>query len=359
MDPSLLIPVPDPIPVHYSWFNIFNISTFFLHIIFVNSMLGMCIIALVKSFKTSDQNILETKEISLRLPFLIAFAINFGVAPLLFVQVLYGNFIYTSSVLMGWYWLMIIPILIMAYYGAYIFDFKFDALKNLPITRLMIIGMSTILFLAIGFLFVNNLTLMQSPEKWLEYFSNSRGTILNLTETTLIPRFLHFIAASIAVGGLFIAAMGKIKVKKEDNADYNHMIVSGMHWFSFATSIQIIIGIWFLMSLPNHIMLMFMGQNSFASFLLILSLGFTMGALFSGFSNKVWLSIVMSILVILPMVLMRDIVRSAYLEPYFSFSDLVIKPQYSSLVLFLISAIIGISLIVYMLQLAARSKKEV
>ncbi|MCK5542087.1 MAG: hypothetical protein KAI40_05295 [Desulfobacterales bacterium] len=202
MDPSLLIPAPDSIPVHFGWFNFFFILTFVLHLLFMNAMLGCSIIALVRSLKGKPGDLFIAKEISLKLPYTIAFAINMGVAPLLFVQVLYGNFIYTSSVLMGWYWLMIIPILIIAYYNAYLFDFKFDSLGS---ARNIVIAVCTVLLLLIAFLFVNNMTLMTSPEKWSQYFSNPNGTILNLTEVTLIPRFLHFTCASVAVGGLFLA----------------------------------------------------------------------------------------------------------------------------------------------------------
>jgi hypothetical protein len=352
MDPSLLIPVPDSIPVHYSWLNIFLILTFILHILFVNTMLGTCIIAFVKSFKSTKDDLITAKEISLKLPYTIAFAINVGVAPFLFIQMLYGNFIYTSSILMGWYWLMIIPILIIAYYSAYLFDFKFDSLGS---KRNIVIAFCTALLLLIGFLFMNNITLMTTPEKWSQYFASPGGTILNLTEPTLIPRFLHFVCASIAVGGLFLAIVGKQKNK----AGFDKMISSGMKWFFYATLVQILIGVWFLMSLPKEIASIFMGGNYFATLLLVLGFILTCMVLFFGFKNRIWLSAVTTMLTIIIMVIMRDIMRTAYLEPYFSLSDLKIEPQYSPMFFFLITAIIGISVITYMLRLAITSRKEI
>jgi hypothetical protein len=56
------------------------------------------------------------------------FSVNFGVAPLLFVQVLYGHFFYASSILMAVFWLAVIPLLIAAYYAAYLYGFRFGAL---------------------------------------------------------------------------------------------------------------------------------------------------------------------------------------------------------------------------------------
>ena len=60
-----------------------------------------------------------------KLPVMIALGINMGVPPLLFLQVVYGNLFYSSSVLMAVYWILIIPLLILAYYGTYIHIFRY------------------------------------------------------------------------------------------------------------------------------------------------------------------------------------------------------------------------------------------
>jgi len=357
MDPSALIPTPDSIPVHWGWLHFFFILTFVLHLLFMNAMLGTGIIALVKSLKGTQKDLPIAKEISLKLPYTIAFTINMGVAPLLFIQVLYGNFIYTSSVLMGWYWLSIIGILIIAYYSAYLFDFKFDTLGS---ARSIFIAVCVILMLLTAFLFTSNITLMLTPEKWPRYFSNPGGTILNLSEPTLIPRFLHFVCASIAVGGLFLAIVGKIKAKikaGKGNNNFEEMISSGMKWFSYATLVQVIIGFWFAASIPKDIILLFLGGSSFATLLFFSGLTGAGAALFFGFKKRVWPSTGAVVFTIIVMVLMRDMVRTAYLKPYFTLSDLKVEPQYSPMILFLVTLIAGIGLIGYMLKLATKQKE--
>ena len=357
MDPSLLIPTPDSIPVHWGWLHFFFILTFVLHLLFMNAMLGTGIIALIKSLKGTRQDLSIAKEISLKLPYTIAFTINVGVAPLLFIQVLYGNFIYTSSVLMGWYWLSIIGILIIAYYSAYLFDFKFDTLGS---ARSIFIAVCVILMLLTAFLFTSNITLMLTPEKWIRYFSNAGGTILNLSEPTLIPRYLHFVCASIAIGGLFLAIIGKIKAKIKAGKGNNHfeeMISSGMKWFSYATLVQVIIGFWFAISLPNDIILLFLGGSSFATLLFFSGLTGAGTALFFGFNKRVWPSAGALVFTVVVMVLMRDMVRTAYLKPYFALSDLKVEPQYSPMIIFLVTLIAGIGLIGYMLKLATKQRE--
>lgn len=91
-----LVPSPDTIPVLWGYFQFLPMLTFALHLHLMNA--------------------------------LVAFTVNFGVAPLLFVQVLYGHLFYASSILMAVFWLAVIPLLIAAYYAAYLYGFRFGVL---------------------------------------------------------------------------------------------------------------------------------------------------------------------------------------------------------------------------------------
>ncbi len=62
-----------------------------------------------------------------RLPTLMVFVINLGIPPLLFAQVLYGCALYTSSVLIGTYWISVILLLMASYYGLYLAAQRADA----------------------------------------------------------------------------------------------------------------------------------------------------------------------------------------------------------------------------------------
>ena len=70
MDPLLLIPKPDAIPVHWGWFYVLLMLTFVLHLLFMNAMLGCGLIALVKSFKQPNEEDPSEKDISVKLPIL-------------------------------------------------------------------------------------------------------------------------------------------------------------------------------------------------------------------------------------------------------------------------------------------------
>jgi hypothetical protein len=353
MDISGLIPIPDPIQVPWGWFYFFLTLTFIIHLVFMNIMLGSGIIALVNSIKDAQKTPPLAKDISLKLPYAIALTINFGVAPFLFLQVLYGHFIYVSSVLMAIYWLSVVGLLILLYYSAYIYDFKFDVLKG---AKIFFIAITVILALIIAFLFTNNMTLMLVPARWATYFHNPSGTILNLTEPTLWPRYLHFVTASIAVGGLFVAFIWS---RKKDHPQAKQNMNQGLQWFTYATIAQILIGFWFLLSLPQHIMLKFMGGSTLYTGIFFLALGSAILTLTFGFKRKILPAIVSTLLTITLMVLIRSFVRTSYLKPYFSMDALEVTLQYSPLIVFLIALSLGLGIIVYMLKIASQAKKEV
>lgn len=56
------------------------------------------------------------------MPKILALAVNFGIAPFLFLQVLYGNYLYPGILLMAVWWMSIVMAVMLAYYGLYISD---------------------------------------------------------------------------------------------------------------------------------------------------------------------------------------------------------------------------------------------
>lgn len=360
MDPATLVPVPDALPVAWGWFQFLLIVTFILHLLFMNAMVGGSIIALVTHLRASGNPPPLVRDLSGKIPHTIAFAVNFGVAPLLFLQVLYGHFFYTSSVLMATYWLSVIGILIVAYYCAYLYKFRFDTLGDHGVK---VLGFAVVLLLVIGFLFTNNMTLMLRPEVWIGYFDQPTGFLLNLNDPTLVPRYLHFMTASVAVGGLLVAGLGWFKVRRQ-YPGAGEQVEMGMGWFTRATVVQIIIGLWFLISLPEDVRSAFLGGSLLHTILLGLAVSAAFLSLFLGYIRQVWPTVSVLSCTVLFMVLMRDLVRRAYLAPYFELSDLAMAkvPQYGLMLLFFVILVAGLVSVFYMLKfgyVALRSEKEV
>ena len=349
-----LIPSPDAIPVHWGWFQVLLIITFLLHLLFMNTMLGSSIIALTREFGTNGAPDNLNKDLSLKLPYTVAFTVNLGVAPLLFMQVLYGHLMYTSSILMAVYWLSIVLLVMIAYYSLYIYDFKFDALGQ---GRRIFIVIAVTLLLFVAFIFTNNMTLMMQPENWVRYFTNPHGTLLNLQEKMLIPRYLHFVVGSIAVGGLFQAVVWEFKHKKKI-ANAKDAVHSGLNWFIGATLVQILIGIWFLSALPKDKMMLFLGNDILRTSLLTIAIVCALCALVFAAKRNVWATLISALSTITIMVIIRDLLRMIWMKPYFSPASLKVVPEYSPMILFLVSFAAGLVVVFYMLKIAATAGKE-
>ena len=73
---------------------------------------------------------LSPRALARRLTVVMTYVINLGVPPLLFAQVLYGRALYTSSVLIGLYWISIIVILTLTYWLLYRFSARLEAGKS-------------------------------------------------------------------------------------------------------------------------------------------------------------------------------------------------------------------------------------
>ena len=60
----------------------------------------------------------------------ISLAITFGIAPLLFIQVILGRFFYTATILVGWAWFGMLVLLTVGYYLNYVAKFRLRAGKG-------------------------------------------------------------------------------------------------------------------------------------------------------------------------------------------------------------------------------------
>lgn len=327
-----IIPSADTIPVAWGWFQFLLLLTFPLHLLAMNAMVGGLAIGVVQHFRGGDSRRRLAHRIAIILPLVIAFAVNFGVAPLLFLQVLYGHFVYTSSILMGLFWISVVPILIVAYYGAYLYDFKFKGLGAAG--KWLALAVLLLLF-CIGYFFSNNMLLMSLPERFSEYFQHRDGSLLVSGQSEFLPRYLHMMTGALAVGGLFVALLGRFRAKAAPELAA-HASAVGMKTFFFMTMVNVGVGTWYLTSLPKQQMLLFMGRDLAATICFIIALLLVIGVLVSSFRQQLMTTLIGTVVLVYLMSFLRSWLRTDMLADYFNLSQLQVAPQYSSMFLFLI-----------------------
>ena len=364
IDPSMVPTIdPNPLPAPYWLFKTLLLVTFTLHIIAMNFMLGGAFLAVIARFTSKGPLSSENKafrnriflDLAKKVPVFLAATITIGIAPLLFVQAIYGQYFYTSTILIAWPWFLLLVILCIAYYGFYYVVYNG---QRRPGPASVVSFISLVLVLIVGFIQSTNVTLMQTPTHWAaKYFASPTGWSNNLSDPTLIPRYLHFVTSAIAVGGILLVLLALARWKS-DREYAIYLFQYGGKAFMYATMAQFIIGTWFLISIPRNFRMIFMGDSPLASALLIAGILGTIAAIFL-MSNALCKQNIrvaaygvsgLLAVVTITMIIMRDILRDAYLEPYFHPHQFAVKTQWAVLPVFLLLFIAGVGLWLLMLQ---------
>lgn len=349
-----LDPMPLPAPV---WLlRTLLLLTFFLHLVFMNCLLGGTAIALVCMMrrKSSVFSAQLAGDLGRILPSVFAFTVTLGVAPLLFLQVMYGQMLYASSILIGVPWLAIIGLVIAAYYGVYFYSMNEQSGKTTAVLAGVVLLLATV-----AYIYSNNFTLMLAPERWLDvYHRNASGWNLNWSEPSLLPRYLHFVLGALAVSGLGLVVMG---LRKQQGGYRQWVIEQGSLLFTGATMLNFGIGFWFLAKLPVSTRLAFIGGNGLATALLgaglLLPLAAIAHLIMAKGNNSPLRQLVIGVscglLTVAAMVVMRDVLRNLTLAPYFSPTHLPVASQWGVIVLFVLLFVAGLGTLYYMLRKVA------
>ena len=194
-------PIPLPAPV---WlFKVFHDLTLTLHFASLYILVGGLFISIawnIFGHATKSGTTIEASGVVLnRLPIVMTYVINLGIPPLLFTQVLYGRALYTSSILIGGYWISVIFAIMAAYallYRAAKVASQKKAWWGWGIA-------SFILVLYVGRIYSTNMTLMLRPEVWAGmYDATASGSQLPPYDPTTTPRFILMMVGSLAFGSI-------------------------------------------------------------------------------------------------------------------------------------------------------------
>ena len=345
---SIIIPhfqsVPFPAPL---WLlKTLLVVGFITHVIPMNVALGGSFwsgISLLRGKGNPNSN--HTRighELAMALPFFVSFAITQGIVPLLFLQLIYGPLYYTSSIMMGTTWILLLVILLTGYYALYIYKYKHPQLGKGA--GLLLLAVS-LLFGFVGFLFTNNMTLMLQPETWQHVVSHGTGNFLNWEEPSVLPRYLHFVLSAIAVTGLCIGCFGLAK-KSKDEVYANWLIRHGSGLFLIITLIQIAVGGWFWMILSKIVTHAYMGGDilgtvSFVGSILLSVLALVSNAISwkNGQATPFKIGLVSGVGVVALMSVMRHVLREMTVQNFFHPEIVPVKTQWDLLIVFIISAV--------------------
>jgi hypothetical protein len=351
MNPVIPAPVPVPLPAPPWLLEFLLVFTFILHLLAMNFLLGGAIILCVSSFlgRRDSRHREFTRRVSLAMPSVTAFTITLGVAPLLFLQLVYGQLFYTSSDLMAWYWLAVVLLVMLGYYGVYWYQMEHDELGP---KATWVILVTAILFIHVAFLFTQNTMTMLHPQNFYSLFLNGHvGTILGPVTLLNISRLAHFVVAAVALAGLGVALLSRRwRTESPELADWGTRY--GVTWFMGGTLVQFLVGLWFLFALPVEIRQALVGEKLSVGLLVVgifLALLAVVGAPKSLLASSVAILGTVSLMAVL-----RHLVRIAYLRAYFDPHSLPVQGQWVVFSIFVMLLLAGLATVGWMLYMFYR-----
>jgi len=244
------LPLPLPLP---EWLLVFLlVFSFLLHILFVNLMLGGAILTLwaeLKGKKEKGYNLLA-REIANTITVNKSLAVVIGVAPLLSINVLYTIYFYSANTLTGIMWISIVPLVTVAFLLIYLHKYTWERFEGKKNFHIGIMALAVLILLFVPFIFLTNINLMLFPQKWVAV----KGFFSAMWMANVIPRYLHFLCASLAVTGLFL--FGYMKRRKYifndllPGFDKSAILKKWYHVAMGATLLQLALGPLNLFTLP-------------------------------------------------------------------------------------------------------------
>lgn len=359
-------PIPLPAPI---WlFKLLHIVTLSLHFVAVEILLGGLLIAIVLSLSGNPLSRVAARALARRLTVVMTYVINLGVPPLLFAQVLYGRALYTSSVLIGTYWISIILLLMLVYRMLYRFSSQLEMNKTAwpsGMVAWLLAGM-------IARLLSTNMTLMLRPEAWRSMYSASAaGSLLPSGDPTLTPRWLLMLAGGLFIGGLWLIYLSARSTFEADEKKY--LVALGGKVAALFGLVYIAAGLWANSAQPVQVKGLLVAPPSGYGFyryyllsgylwLFLVVVAIAIAA-FAGLARIAaqWIAMaamVLAILVEISFTVYRDAIRDlTLLSKGFNVWDRVVVTNWSVVGLFLILFVASLGVIGWLVSVVARAKK--
>ena len=204
---------PYGFPLPTAFYLVLYVATFALHQAFIHYVVaGSIYVAWTTCapgrghVPRSDQPLASTlRDWS---PFFLSAAITAGVAPLLFVQILYPKNFYTANLLLSWRWMIVIPILIVAFYLLYLV--KSSTISKWPYAaRAAVVIVVAGCFLFVGFCWTANHLVANNEADWPAIYASGQ---ISIAASAVTLRMLIWLGGAFA--GMSVIAAWQLAARR-------------------------------------------------------------------------------------------------------------------------------------------------
>ncbi|MDX1582168.1 MAG: hypothetical protein R3338_01080 [Thermoanaerobaculia bacterium] len=332
------MPLPDYdfLPAPLWLLTLLHLLTLTLHFFAMNFLLGGVLVALFGRLEDRWSNPTIRKFIIL-FPSVMAATITLGVAPLLFLQLVYPKQAYSAAIASGWFWLMIVGAAMLAYYLFYPASFAREGRGRKAIYLLV----ATISLVYISLTYSTVFSLAENPALIASaYASEQRGLVINPDAGAWIFRWGHMLLGAVTVGGFFVGLIGK-------SDDKVFSLGKGVYLWGLVLSS--LFGVLWLFSLGEALPGL---MRSNGAWYLTVAILLAVGAFLLYRRRNFILSGLALFLSMFGMVATRHALRLVRLGDALVIP--VIRPQWDVFAIFLVCFLIAIGLVVWMLRMLLR-----
>lgn len=312
-------------------------------------------------FAKGERGLQRAQWTGAALPVAYTLAINFGVACLLFVQVLFPDKFFTANILIGNRWIAVIGLLLISFYGVYVVNSLLSSRKWplwVPGALSLVNGL---LVWIIGYTMIANYFVSTNSALWPLY-QQDPGMVRHTP--TLLPRSLHYIVGATAVTGMWMIWIARWRRRQQpDSEELSKYGRQGHLLAAAATGIQIIVGIWYLLSLPATMWdKLFSGgfapvvwiSGVAAGILLLVVLA--IGILLPSRARSEWTATLLLFWTLVGMVSGRELIRQQSFSENFKLRELSQTDASGVQSLFLFVLLAGIITILWLIAIVRRAK---
>jgi len=373
MDPHALIDtaITPGLPAPFWLIQVFKVAGFTLHMVPMNVWFAGLAVALIVQARGSEHGKRWAQRLMREMPIIVAFGVNLGIVPLLFIQVAYAKLFYPATILMAWFWLFVVLLLIPAYYGVYWYVFLLgDGRREMP-RRAKLIGWCTsVAFVIISFFFVNAMSLMTNVGNWGELWKSQDvggavlGLGLNLADATLWPRWLMVFGLALTTSAAWIVFDAAWFGRQESDAYHAwalqfawKLATVGLIWFAVAGS-WYVFGTWredvfrTMFSWPWMVLTALTALSPGLPWAVLAFLRFGNRPLSRAFASLVAAAQLGAILI---NAVSRQTVQLFEVREFFDVAAQPVDPRWGQFALFMASVVVGLGLVVWMIRQAVKA----
>lgn len=369
MDPTRLIGPSSPLgfPAPYWFMAALKVLGFTLHLIPMGLWFAGILVAMIVC-RRGEQPRRFAHRLMTQMPVIVALGVNFGIVPLLFIQVAYYRVFYPATILLAWPWFAVIVLLLVAYYGVYLYAL---GLREAMTPARSVAGwVAAVLFVVIGFIFSNVFSLMTNLPAWAGLWMRgsvagaTTGLSLNAGDATLWPRWLLTLGLALMTTAAYAVVDAGFFARREPEA-YRRWVrrfagglyALGAVWYAGASA-WYVFGTWStelraLMSSGGMAVLTVL--TAVAPLLTLVVMLAQRNEVTGALAATVGL---LQVVVLALNAISRQVVQNAELRRFLDVTAERLQIQWSPLVLFLLLFVAGLGVVAWMIARALEASRQ-